>query len=61
MTPELKPCPFCGGLEPRLDDDSFADFMWCLQCGARGPRGLRNPAELDFPTEPEQKWNQRTE
>ncbi|WP_420542979.1 Lar family restriction alleviation protein [Serratia marcescens] len=54
VIPELKRCPFCGGDNPELFEDSYEiSFIKCA-CGARGAKAddLNGAAEA---------WNYRSE
>jgi Lar family restriction alleviation protein len=59
---DLKPCPHCGGIKVRIDDDithcvpyiEKPDYFWavCLTCfAAGGPGGTRKEAA--------ENWNRR--
>lgn len=36
-TPELLPCPFCGGTNLKTGGDDKVVGVWCLTCQAAGP------------------------
>ena len=68
-TPELKPCPFCGG-ECKLDSSEMGaarevwHFVWCPTCKITG--GLRKSSEeallmWNTRTHQEPQWEQMTE
>ncbi len=57
-TPELKPCPFCGG-PPRLDTSGGMGCVTCMQCQAEGPFvGEKVPRDKVDRTAAE-AWNKR--
>lgn len=49
MTPELKPCPFCGGKNLSVNaydvqpDDYHAGHVYCNDCEVEGPSSLSLP------------------
>ena len=60
---ELKPCPFCGGIEPVtviIHDDTGAFAVWveCQHCAARGSR-LVGWSDQDTPARAAREaWNE---
>ena len=52
---ELKPCPFCGGVE-KLSVCGWADQYWvsCDNCETEGPSGETPPEAIEA-------WNRRAE
>jgi len=37
MQSELKPCPFCGGVDIKREDDGYEEWLKCGHCSAAGP------------------------
>lgn len=53
---EFKPCPFCESYNLFLDEDYHTVFMYCVDCGAKGPPSLGD--DIDPPTK---AWNTRVD
>ena len=52
MTPELKPCPFCGGA-PALENEAARKYVYCSVCEADGAWDGDEQTAIDA-------WNRRT-
>lgn len=43
---EIKPCPFCGSADVRVQMGQNPISVVCWECGALGPTSLNNHVEL---------------
>ena len=51
---ELKPCPFCGGTEIKVDNDQGIYFVYCDQCECETSKYVTEDKAI-------QAWNRRAD
>ena len=54
MKNELKPCPFCGSTEIKVDDDQGFYFVYCDQCVCETAKYVTEDKAIEA-------WNRRAE
>lgn len=57
----LRPCPFCGSSETRINWMPENTYIFCLDCYARGPRVLRSKRTEEAKQRAAERWNERDE
>lgn len=57
----LRPCPFCGSSETRINWMPENTYIFCLDCYARGPRVFRSKRTEEAKQRATERWNERDE